>query len=205
MYYIKPTLGPAPFPVFCDYLPATGLLRTRILHRDDETADFNRTWQEYRDGFGAPTSRTHWLGLEKMHVLTTSRSYQVRFRVQLTNATSFYQYYRNFVISEEAAGYALSSAEMVVGMELGDCLGDLQGARFSTYDVDNDGSSAVNCAQQHGGGWWFKGDNCSSCNPLGPIIAPFDGLRKGVSGESFWTKDLDNVIPFPFIIFLVAE
>ena len=202
--FVKPALAPAPFPVFCDYLPPSGLLRTRILQRIDEAASFNRSWQEYRDGFGSPGSSSHWLGLERIHLLTTSRKYEVRFRVTLANETSFFQYYQDFVVGDEAGGYAISFNGAVVNMDLGDCLGNLQGARFSTYDVDNDESASVHCAQQHGGGWWFKGDTCSSCNPLGPIIPPLDGRRKGVSGESFWTNKLGDLIPFSFKIFLVA-
>ena len=200
--FIKPNSTTVPFPVFCDRLPA-GTIRTRVAVRRDTTTNFNRTWLEYRNGFGEPNSSAFWLGLERLHQLTRTGRFQLRFTIRLDNATTFYQFYDNFVIGNESANFAMSFLLPVVGRNLGDCLQDLLGVGFSTYDMDNDNSS-TNCAQQHGAGWWFKGDNCSACNPFGPIVPPFTGFRKGLEGEAFWIHNLGDMIPFPISFYLVA-
>ena len=202
MYFIKPTMSPVSFPVYCEFR-SNGLVRARVAFRDDYTFNFNRSWQEYRDGFGDPDSSVFWVGLERLHQLTWHGQYEVRIRVMLENKTSFFQYYDNFVVGDEVSWYPISFTLPVIDQTLGDCLQDLFGASFSTYDMDNDNSS-VNCAQRHGAGWWFKGDNCSTCNPFGPIVLPFDGWRKGVEGEAFWSHKLGDLIPFAFFIYLVA-
>ena len=201
MYFVQPATAPAPFPVYCSLI-SSGVMRTRAAYRNDPTAEFNRTWLEYRDGFGEPDSDAHWLGLERLHQFTKDGRYNVRFTVKLENSTSYAQTYENFVIGNESNNYALSFSLPVDEDDLGDCLQDLFGIGFSAYDVDNDNAS-VNCAQQHGAGWWFKGDNCSTCSPFGPIISPSTGFRTGVNGEAFWTRNLVNVIPLSFTMYLV--
>nr|KAG5709727.1 hypothetical protein BaRGS_027752 [Batillaria attramentaria] len=163
----------------------SNVTRTFIFSRQDVAFSFNRSWLEYRDGFG-DLSGDFFLGLEKLHLLTKSKIYQLRFRVKLPNATLYFVYYDDFVLSDETSDYSFTFS-LAKEISLGDCLTSLLGAGFSTYDRDNDGDSSVNCAQRHGGGWWFSGAACTTCNPLGPILQPFDGRRKGVDGEAFWT------------------
>ena len=40
------------------------------------------TWNDYATGFGDPTSSDFWLGLEHMHLLTTSANYLLRVELQ---------------------------------------------------------------------------------------------------------------------------
>ena len=41
--------------------------------------------------------------------------------------------------------------------DAGDALGTYHfGANFSTFDRDNDGKRDENCAEVHGGGWWYR-------------------------------------------------
>ena len=198
VYDIQPTLATAPFPVYCQMTIKT---RTLVFRRYDHNFNFNRTWQEYRDGFGDP-SGDHWLGLEKLHQITSSKSYELRFIVTLPNGTLTLSNYQNFVLTDEASGYAFSLTSSVSRV-LADCLTDLQGARFSAYDVDNDNSTLRNCASLFGGGWWYKGNGCSVCNPMGPVLPPFDGALRGVVGELFWIG-FGNVSPFPLSMYLTA-
>ena len=202
VYFIKPGMSAVHFPVHCSVL-TSGLIRTMVASREDYTFNFNRTWQEYRDGFGDPDSSSYWIGLERLHQLTWDRQYELRFKVKLQNRTTLYQYYNYFMLGNESSWYPFSFKQPVLDRNLGNCLQDLLGAGFSTHDVDND-NSYVNCAQRHGAGWWFQGDNCSTCNPFGPIIQPFDGWRKGVEGEAFWFYKLGDLIPFNFAVYLVS-
>lgn len=198
VYNIHPRLAPAPFPVYCQMLVQT---RTYLLVRGQRTFNYNRTWQEYRDGFGDP-SGDYWLGLEKLHQLTSSKAYELRFRVKLSNNTKYYSMYRHFVVADEASGYTVSLTSVLTST-LDDCLTALQGARFSAYDVDNDNSATINCASVFGGGWWYSGDGCSVCNPMGPVLPPFDGVRRGVLGEMFW-NGFGDLSPFPIVVYLVV-
>ncbi|PVD24964.1 hypothetical protein C0Q70_15460 [Pomacea canaliculata] len=179
------------FPVNC-----LDALSTVMIRRNNKI-NFTRSWREYRDGFGN-ISDTHWLGLEKIRILTTqNRSYNLLVQVQLNNTASLYVLYNNFTVSDEKSFYQLHFESVTLNSNHpGDCLSDLRGANFSTYDSDNDGDSSVNCASRHSGGWWFRGNACSTCNPTGQLLQPANGLRTGVDSEVFWIKDLGNIAPY---------
>ena len=60
-----------PFPVFCD-MSDEGW--TVIQRRVDGEVDFDRDWNEYKEGFGEIGGLTsYWLGLEKIYRLTNQR------------------------------------------------------------------------------------------------------------------------------------
>src|SRR6218665_1531393 len=44
---------------------------TILMHRFDGSLNFNRSWVEYRNGFGDIGSGEFWLGNEKIHRLTS--------------------------------------------------------------------------------------------------------------------------------------
>ncbi|XP_025077858.1 uncharacterized protein LOC112554335 [Pomacea canaliculata] len=73
--------------------------------------------------------------------------------VELKNGSKLYVIYNNFVVKGEDSLYQFhfDSLNSVLN-PTGDCLSDLRGANFSTYDNDNDGDSSVNCASRHSGG-----------------------------------------------------
>ena len=39
---------------------------------------------------------------------------------------------------------------------IGNCFNSQNGQQFSTIDEDNDSSSTRDCADERGGGWWYK-------------------------------------------------
>nr|KAG5709721.1 hypothetical protein BaRGS_027746 [Batillaria attramentaria] len=174
-----------------------------IMQHTNDRKDFNKNYFKYTDGFGNPGA-DHWLGLEKIHLLTTSRAYELQVLIKPQNNTSYSQKYKHFQVSNADSGYRLSFDSSVTGT-LGDCFTPLKGAIFRqvTYDNDQDESVSVNCADKHQGGFWFRGDTCSTCNPTGPLTLPADGLRSGVDNEAFWTENLGNVAPFKIYMFLV--
>ena len=45
------------------------------------------------------------------------------------------------------------------------------GAKFSTWDRDNDDNPTMNCAKEAGGGWWYRFCN-ESCNLFLPTYDP---------------------------------
>ncbi|KAL8571599.1 hypothetical protein ACOMHN_061753 [Nucella lapillus] len=200
-YIIQPSLSPAPFPVYCQFIRAPpNTSRNYIFTRNDVNFTFNRTWMDFRLGFG-DVSTDHWLGLDKLYQLTNSKTFELRIRVKV-NETAIRSYFRNFVVGDEASSYKLSVG-LNYKQEVEDCMSVLQGAKFSTYDADNDGNADTNCAAVFGGGWWYTGANCSACNPLGPVPAD-NGSRVGEVGEIFWSG-FGGSYPFPIRVYLVTQ
>lgn len=81
----------SPFP-FC---PAGGGW-TVIQRRQDGSVDFNRTWNEYKEGFG-DLSGEFWLGNENIHKITSQGDYSLRIDLEDWNNKhkhAFYQVFR---------------------------------------------------------------------------------------------------------------
>ena len=57
---------------------------------------------------------------------------------------------------------------------------DHNGHQFSTYDADHDGAANANCADRHGGGYWYS--NCFKSNLNGKWGVAGD---KGIIWGSF--------------------
>ncbi|XP_078697501.1 angiopoietin-related protein 3-like [Branchiostoma floridae x Branchiostoma belcheri] len=77
VYVIRPLSYPGdPFPVYCDQENTNGGWTT-VQRRQDGTVDFNRTWEEYQRGFG-DLEGEFWLGLDKLHALTSVGKYILR-------------------------------------------------------------------------------------------------------------------------------
>ncbi|CAH1224803.1 ANGPT2 [Branchiostoma lanceolatum] len=144
--------------VYCDMDTAGGGW-TVIQRRQDGSVPFNRTWEEYKQGFGDKNGE-YWLGNENIHLLTTQKSYTLRIDMSDWEGESRFAVYSTFRVSSESDGYRLSIAGY--SGDAGDSMAgshSLNGRRFSTVDRDNDVSSA-HCSQRWGqGGWWFR--HCS--------------------------------------------
>ncbi|KAH8363301.1 hypothetical protein KR084_008017, partial [Drosophila pseudotakahashii] len=125
-----------------------------IQRRQDGSVDFNRTWPDYKDGFGNLKGE-FFIGLEKLHQLTKKPQ---ELYVKLVDFDGNFRYatYDNFIIVSEVDSYKLSSVGTYKGTA-GDALKVHVNKKFSTAERDND-NSTVNCALYNGGGWWF--DNC---------------------------------------------
>ncbi|ESO01504.1 hypothetical protein HELRODRAFT_81234, partial [Helobdella robusta] len=131
-----------------------------IQQRIDDSQSFNQNWTEYKSGFGN-YNKNFWLGLEKMHQLTTSADYRLRFEV-LIRGSWYSDEYDHFYIRSELMKYSLNAT----GYSGDKC--DIlnspidiyihNGMKFSTPDRDNDLSSG-NCAAYYLSGNWFN--NCA--------------------------------------------
>ncbi|XP_006867994.1 PREDICTED: fibrinogen alpha chain [Chrysochloris asiatica] len=158
------------FSVYCDQETSLGgwLL---IQQRMDGSLNFNRTWQDYKKGFGSLNEKGEgefWLGNEYLHILTLKDSV---LRVELEDwaGNKTYAEYL-FRVGPETEGYALhvSSYEGTAGdalvegsAEEGPEYTSHAGMQFSTFDRDAD-QWEENCAEVYGGGWWYN--NCQAAN-----------------------------------------
>ncbi|XP_062618011.1 microfibril-associated glycoprotein 4-like [Saccostrea cucullata] len=151
----------SPVPAYCD-MTTMGGGWTAIQKRINGTLDFDRTWTEYKNGFGAPEQDV-WVGNDVIHQLTKEGTSSLYVTITLQNGTTLYETYDRFSVSDEAGKYQLFLAGPATGtlgdsmLHTGDSRTDLSGMSFSTPDRDNDGYLG-NCAalSNRRGGWWFN-------------------------------------------------
>lgn len=132
-----------------------------IQQRVDAGVSFNRSWSDFKSGFGIITTN-FWLGLEKMHQLTTSSNkYRLRIEMQSFDQGKWFSAeYDSFSILSESLFYALNVSGYAG--DAGDSLNQMtpswvfqNGMKFSTYDRDND-LTAANLALITASGFWFN-------------------------------------------------
>ena len=99
-----------------------------IIHQHlDNTLDWQLPWLDYKTGFGS-IDGNFWLGLEAIHLLTSSRDYRLRVEMQQTSTSKWYSAeYWMFTVSDELDKYRLE-----VSGYSGDAGDSLQ------YDDDDD-------------------------------------------------------------------
>ncbi|KAH9489629.1 Ryncolin-4 [Bulinus truncatus] len=116
---------------------------------------FNRTWQEYKHGFGAVCD-DYWLGNENIYLLTSTGQYELRIGMEFRSVRYFAEY-REFYIDSESDKYKLHLNNFTGNVK--DEFIPHSGMKFSTPDSDNDLSNGF-CAgpNTYNTGWWFR--NC---------------------------------------------
>ncbi|TRY84907.1 hypothetical protein DNTS_002026 [Danionella cerebrum] len=169
LFKIKPTGMEEVVEVYCDQTTGLGGW-TLVQQREDGSVNFNRTWKEYRNGFGQVDKQGKgeiWIGNQFLHLLAQKESI-LRVELEDWKGSEAYAEY-NVKIGSEDEGYSMTLSDYVG--DAGDAL--LQGhsklgssishdgMRFSTFDRDND-KWDENCAERYGGGWWYN--NCQSAN-----------------------------------------
>jgi len=73
-------------------------------------------WNDYKNGFGSSNSEDFWLGLERLHLMTTSGNY--RLRLEWQEAVTHYWFsteYWVFWIDDEASNYVLHVSGHIPG------------------------------------------------------------------------------------------
>jgi len=152
-------------------------------HRSFGNTDLfqNKNWAQYRQGFGQAGGNSQaefWLGLEAIHRITKANSrFQLMIRGTFKNDESNGDFagksgwilYDQFSIDDEQRNYAIHIGPILDHYGFSrvtefDPIHDvtknperkLDGAAFSTWDSDNDQTSA-NCADTYSNvGWWFN-------------------------------------------------
>ena len=143
-----------PMQARCDMDSSDGGWTVLIRRAPDVVNElFNRTWDEYVEGFG-DLNGEFWYGLKNMHCLTTREPMEVEVEVRKKESESIVLSYDNFRIDGPTTSYTLH----VSGKSHShyDYLSYHNGMKFSTFDRDNDRSSN-NCASNtRKSGWWFN-------------------------------------------------
>ncbi|XP_035780364.1 fibrinogen-like protein A [Anopheles albimanus] len=153
VYLIRENNVNSPFKVYCEMEKFEGGWLV-VQHRFDGSVDFYQNWDQYRDGFGELGSE-FWVGLERIHQLTTARNYELIVEVKDFTGNYGYARYNAFQIGSESEQYSLKTVGSYSGTA-GDSLSISRGHKFSTKDR-KDASSGIHYAVSYKGAWWHNG------------------------------------------------
>lgn len=181
-YPVTPEASVAAVTVRCE-MAVDGGGWTVLQRRQDGGVSFNRSWAEYRGGFGSLRGE-FWLGLDLMHLLTRDRDMELRLDLEDWDGVRGHAVYQLFRVGSERLRYRLS----VDGYSgtAGDALRfspqyDHHHRFFTTPDRDNDRYPSGNCGSYYGSGWWF--DACMAANLNGRYHR---GRYRGVRDGIYW-------------------
>uniref|UniRef100_A0A8W8P6N4 Fibrinogen C-terminal domain-containing protein n=1 Tax=Magallana gigas TaxID=29159 RepID=A0A8W8P6N4_MAGGI len=164
--------------VYCDMVTDGGGW-TVFQRRHDGSQDFNRTWIEYKNGFGN-MSLEFWLGNEKLHYLLSQGTNEMRMDMKDFTNEKRYVKYSSFNVGNEFSNYTVTLSGF--SGDVDDCFTGtampINNMMFTTQDRDND-MFAENCAELSASGWWHN--NCNCANPNGLYLSGETALHdKGI-------------------------
>ena len=77
-----------------------------IQRRLNGKEDFERTWTEYKSGFG-DLAGEHWLGNDNIQILTKPQKQQVKIHLQSSDGETVFAEYSDFWIGDESTKFQL--------------------------------------------------------------------------------------------------
>uniref|UniRef100_A0A7N8XB44 Angiopoietin 4 n=1 Tax=Mastacembelus armatus TaxID=205130 RepID=A0A7N8XB44_9TELE len=173
MYHIYLGNRTEPVQVYCD-METSGGGWTVFQRRFNGSVDFQRSWKEYKMGFGDVLGE-HWLGNEVLYLLTSQGQYSLRVEVRDWEGNPAHAQYDRFSLASEKQQYRLYLRGYTGTAGRQSSLAT-HGTGFSTRDQDNDNCDHCKCALMLTGGWWF--DACGFSNLNGIYYSVGNNIRK---------------------------
>ena len=176
-----------------------------ILNRKDGSVNFNKSWAQYKSGFGDQDGE-FWIGLDKLHQITQRNQYRLKVVFRDFAGQDYQSYYSSFSVGPQSDGYRLSlSGFNSIISPGGDSLSfdssrfNIHKMKFSTYDNDNDRWVDDNCAKRYNGGWWWN--NCGLAHPTGSYLP---GGKLDATGI-IWCSAKDNNYSYKTMKFILIQ
>ncbi|ALC38310.1 maker410 [Drosophila busckii] len=144
--------GTEPFQVRCKS-EIVGNGWTVILNKARFTSNFNRTWTEYKQGFG-DLNDEFFIGLEKLHLMTKFQPHEIYIKLHYVMGALDFARYSNFSIGNEVESYKLLNYGSYTGSF--NFLEHNLNMKFTTLHRDNDNHYSRNCAYHYDFGWWYN-------------------------------------------------
>ncbi|XP_050072698.1 fibrinogen C domain-containing protein 1-B-like [Anopheles maculipalpis] len=154
---------------------------TVIQNRQDGSTGFYRGYSDYRSGFGNFDGGDYWLGLDRIHNITTSGDYELFIQLEDFERNVTTARYDSFEIGSGNDFYPITKLNGYSG-SAGDSYGSVVGVLFSAYDLDLDNSES-NCAVSNRGAWWYT--DCGQSNLNGLYLKGLSGGTTGMFWETF--------------------
>ena len=163
---------------------------TVILRRKADVSqqvNFTRLWKSYEYGFG-DLNTEFWYGLHNVHYLTTKEEVELQIKVKQDDGTGQVWTYGTFRVDGPENDYTLHIGQAEGPSNGYDSMTAYNGAKFGTYEVDNDHWSGGICGAYYKAGWWFKGCVDNGC----VLTGPHDNNRL------FWLNSQGTQTYFPY-------
>lgn len=144
----------APFEVYCLTDPKGTCGWTLVWRRNEISDDFNRTWSEYRNGFGE-LEDNFFIGLDKLYALTNAETQQLRIGIKYSEHNWELDIFEEFVVGNVCTQYEVYVKNTNNKSSLFQRLG--KRAHFFTKDLESKWRNEE-CARVMGIGWWYSDD-----------------------------------------------
>ena len=141
-----------------------------IQRRVNGTVPFNRTLEEYENGFGDPSGE-FWYGLKNILCFTQNEATELRIDLEYPNGTTGYVHYKRFSMSNLRPYYTASVSTFKSSPGVPNRF-----YKSTPYFYINS-----NCRGNRVGGWW---DNNCRGNPNGP------GAGQNSNVHAMWNGDV---------------
>ncbi|XP_023032530.1 ficolin-2-like [Drosophila willistoni] len=127
-----------------------------------------------------------FLGLDKLHAITKSQTYELYFQLEDFEGSTRFARYDEFYIENENESYKMTKLGTYTG-DAGDSLTEKSKfGEFSTFDRDNHGD----CAKERLGAWWHT--RCTLSNLFGMYYEGAHNRSLGWTGMSWEAWHGDN-------------
>ncbi|XP_069805638.1 fibrinogen-like protein 1 [Dendropsophus ebraccatus] len=182
IYRIQPKSASFSSLVYCEMSELGGWTLIQM-HDGSDTLDFDRLFEDYRNGFG-DLKGEHWLGLEYMYLLTHQPDRSAKLHISLGDfsGNESYAEYNPFSVGNEDLHYKLSAGKY--SGTAGDAFhgrgeANQHGSNFGTRDHPTDNCNRkcklgdmrfLSCGDIFHSGWWYNA--CGSANLNGVWRSP---------------------------------